>query len=455
MVATWIVIGLRGVQDFENHRWLASKKRGAQWQSNAFHDGEDVFPDIRDWHEYLNEVMRKSDFVTSDILALVDARMLRKEPSDRLSFAELCHELGQIIAHAETLLKKAPKPRPDNHVKQTLLMTEIQQTREALHSYKIADLSHTGQYLQIPMEISPGSSSSSMRRIGRRTLSVAHRELTLSQSVQVEIKSEEPIVPEAISMPHRTPSPQVSARDSDQYIARESSTSSEHFTLERFWTAVRDVRSPAFLVPLMLEHNPEFSDACTKSKRTPIMEAALKFNLPVVELLLDCSELERTDSGGQSVLHLLVSALAQRVRSPADCENFSKVLRKLQSKKPHGEALINKADHSGDLPLSLCVSSPPDVPMLRIMRMLIKAGARISPSEGESGTNVLMQAVLEGHFLVVELLFEEGGTISREEIDISTVESSKIKHLIKQEWKRREEDVRVKRRGLGGIFRRG
>jgi hypothetical protein len=557
VVATWIVKGLRGVQEFETHRMTACLKRRAPAPviSDAFHDGNDVYPDIKDWHDHLNEVMRKSDIVTSAILTLVDDHMLKKFPEDRLSSFDLCHKLDEIIARAEHSLKESKKPGVHNHVKESLLMTELhlvpsdRKTDEAARVFMVPDPSKNGQYLQIYAKSSEAESSSNtamMGRKGRRTLSVAHRESTLRKSLDRRITLEEPneqgtenfpmaLVPHILDQqppaleisrgsssklrighhsslsqgesggfqsPFRadieqpaigTTSPLPSdpaqtaltiastdrassslsnhksqnensrpstarhgdqRQDQDQYSVRNSSIGSKSISLEQFWAAVVEGGASALvLVQRMLAEDPAVAKICRKSGRTPIMEAAEKFNLPIVEELIEYSNLEQTDSGGQTVLHLLVSALAQRAKSGDDCASFARVLKKLQSKDPEGTKVINKPDDSGSSPLSLCVSST-DEEMVSIMEALIAAGAWITPPQGVPGKNVLKRAVLEGQLLVVKLLIRKGGFVSRDEINIDAISSSQIKHALNQEWKKLEGHGGKKRSGLGGIFKK-
>jgi hypothetical protein len=90
--------------------------------TDAFHDGEKVFPQIREWHELLKRVMRKSDVVTSLILDLVDEHLLIK---DRVTSDDLCKRLDVIISKAEKVLREEKDiSRISDRVKQALLCEE-------------------------------------------------------------------------------------------------------------------------------------------------------------------------------------------------------------------------------------------------------------------------------------------------------------------------------------------
>ena len=98
--------------------------------TDAFHDGDQVLPEINLWHKRLKKVMRKSDSISPAILDLVEDKMLKKDPNDRLTSNKLCDELDAIVAEAESHLSsedtKSSRENaiPDNSVKQRLLSAE-------------------------------------------------------------------------------------------------------------------------------------------------------------------------------------------------------------------------------------------------------------------------------------------------------------------------------------------
>ncbi|KAI2619905.1 hypothetical protein GGR54DRAFT_639670 [Hypoxylon sp. NC1633] len=91
--ATWVVVGYQGVLAYHELRRKAIKKlrerqeRGDETvtvpaANDAFHNGVDVLPEVKQWHNYLRGCLRVSDTITGRILDLVDEYMLLTE-SDR------------------------------------------------------------------------------------------------------------------------------------------------------------------------------------------------------------------------------------------------------------------------------------------------------------------------------------------------------------------------------------
>lgn len=547
VLATWIVKGLRGVREFENHRAIACRKHKSPTNSDAFHDGNNVYPDIKDWHDHLNEVLRKSDTVTSKILALVDNHMLRSKPEDRISSAQLCNKLDEILEEAENSLKAATKPARNNHVRESLLMTELQlvpniaKPAETARIFKLPVPSQDGKYLQIYAQPSGGESSANAATLGmtgRKTLSVAHRESTLRKSVDIRTAlvshtaqtatiefqlatpecgphDEAPTTPSlgppetgssnrrhnslldtrsedhtragldraavnsAPSIRETTNSGAIAGGSSslltndnrsggsrlststDQDTRRGVSIGSKYFSANVFWTAVRNGKeSDLEIVRLALKEDPAMATLIRESGescRTPIMEAADRYNLSIVKELVKYSDLGQADSGGQTVLHLLVLALIQRGRIETDYSNFAEVLKELLAKNPVDKDLINRVDHSGSSPLCLCVSST-DEAMVPIVKDLLAAGAWINPPrdarDKSIGNNVLKRAAMEGSLALVKLLIEKGGRVSREEIDVHKIPSSRVRQLLKDGWNMEKEEIVKKKSVIGGLFKK-
>ncbi len=68
---------------------------------DAFHNGYNVLPQIKSWHDFLRSSVRKTDKITVPILNLIDDRMLLSDPARRIKTSELCHELRRILREAE------------------------------------------------------------------------------------------------------------------------------------------------------------------------------------------------------------------------------------------------------------------------------------------------------------------------------------------------------------------
>jgi Ankyrin repeats (3 copies) len=129
VAATWVVLGAKGIEEFIYLRQRACQ----EGKLDAFHNGENVLPEIKYWHDYLKAVMRRSDIISAEILGLIEDQMLKEEPSDRLTSEELCKKLDGIVTNAELLLRSPTETRLKGEyelreihgsVKQTLLSME-------------------------------------------------------------------------------------------------------------------------------------------------------------------------------------------------------------------------------------------------------------------------------------------------------------------------------------------
>lgn len=103
LAATWMVLGVQGVLQYTVLRIRALKrarKASPSEPDGPFHDGDDVLPEVRSWHNMLRSTKRITDHITSDVLNLVDSRMLIKDPLERIQSEELCEELDKILQRA-------------------------------------------------------------------------------------------------------------------------------------------------------------------------------------------------------------------------------------------------------------------------------------------------------------------------------------------------------------------
>ncbi|KIW73675.1 hypothetical protein PV04_01773 [Phialophora macrospora] len=112
IAATWVALGYKGVLVYEKVRENAIKERLRAKQHHAppsqhddekepeadfFHDGSNVLDAIQHWHKAVRQYIRQTDSVTGQVLDLVTASMLRGEPSQRISAADLCKKLTSIL----------------------------------------------------------------------------------------------------------------------------------------------------------------------------------------------------------------------------------------------------------------------------------------------------------------------------------------------------------------------
>ncbi|OTB00362.1 hypothetical protein M426DRAFT_236804 [Hypoxylon sp. CI-4A] len=138
--ATWVVLGYQGVRAYTRLRQLAIRKLHDRKEKgenvtipaadDAFHNGRNVLPEVKDWHNYLRKVSRGSDTVTGPILDLVDEKMLliapdRQPPSEPL-YDAIQYRLQDAQAHYEQLVKDGVLEPVAESVKEALLSVESQ-----------------------------------------------------------------------------------------------------------------------------------------------------------------------------------------------------------------------------------------------------------------------------------------------------------------------------------------
>ncbi|OCL07958.1 hypothetical protein AOQ84DRAFT_377203 [Glonium stellatum] len=125
ITATWVVLGIQGVLQFKRLREIAIAKLRSLQENHehastptvhdAFHDGRELLPDVKNWHNYLRSAIRQSDTITGKVLDLVDERMLLRDPNSRLTSSILCEKLREILVlaeawHSESLAAGKLKP---------------------------------------------------------------------------------------------------------------------------------------------------------------------------------------------------------------------------------------------------------------------------------------------------------------------------------------------------------
>ncbi|OAL42706.1 hypothetical protein IQ07DRAFT_338740 [Pyrenochaeta sp. DS3sAY3a] len=123
MAATWVILGYQGVrqyllvrrkaleailhhikEDDHKHPLLVSHGLNANSiprQLDCFHNGSNVLKEVTSWHALLRASIRKTDPITEAVLALIDTKMLLRDPEKRIKSATLCEELRRIISSAK------------------------------------------------------------------------------------------------------------------------------------------------------------------------------------------------------------------------------------------------------------------------------------------------------------------------------------------------------------------
>jgi hypothetical protein len=153
IAATWVVLGFQGIQQYQVLRTIANKDRMREGETptDRFHDGKDVLPEIKSWHRYLSNHVRKADTTTTLVLKMVNDDLLKADPEDRLTSAKLCRELKDILRRAEDerkeLFREGILRDTDVLVKRALLAAE-----KAAHSESDGSASSNRAHLG-PVEI--------------------------------------------------------------------------------------------------------------------------------------------------------------------------------------------------------------------------------------------------------------------------------------------------------------
>jgi hypothetical protein len=122
VAATWVVLGFQGVRQFEQLRQLAPPNKRDAVTYDRFHDGINMLPEIRKWHNYLRGHVRPSDTATPLVLDLIENNMLQTETSNRFELEELCDKLQEILDWATERVKglKVHSRKTDSVVLQAL-----------------------------------------------------------------------------------------------------------------------------------------------------------------------------------------------------------------------------------------------------------------------------------------------------------------------------------------------
>ena len=85
-----------------------------------FHDGTDVLKDVRDWHNFLRKYLRQTDTITSQVLDLVEKKMLKGAAEARIEAKDLCLRLQDIL----TRYREQPRQELLPSIAQALLQVD-------------------------------------------------------------------------------------------------------------------------------------------------------------------------------------------------------------------------------------------------------------------------------------------------------------------------------------------
>ena len=111
VIVTWLVCNWQTVQEYSTRRRLEVKKTGRfKEEDDCFHNGKDALLDcVRQNHIELAQNVRPRDYVTPEVIKMIDDDMLRpSQPIDtRRKARYLCHEVDRMLREAEEEVSKA------------------------------------------------------------------------------------------------------------------------------------------------------------------------------------------------------------------------------------------------------------------------------------------------------------------------------------------------------------
>ena len=227
ITATWVVLGFQGILQFERLRERAiaglrslhkiDERVDTPKSDNAFHDGRVALPAVRNWHNYLRSVMRKSDTISGRVLDLVDERMLLEDPNSRLTSSDLCEKLQEILVfaraeHSQSLAAGRAKPiaktvfealldvdktAPSNA--EEIAAVKAKTVEETQHMSQGTTNSHSGTEIGISLAVPQDRQRGKSKRIGKSQRldnippgKVAHRAEVLETALNVRGEGIEP-----------------------------------------------------------------------------------------------------------------------------------------------------------------------------------------------------------------------------------------------------------------------
>lgn len=137
-------MGPPGIRQFHQLRQNAIKKVTGE-DGDYFHNGRQVLDAVKDWHNVVRNVLRKSDTVTGQVLDLVDKKMLLGSVKARAKAEDICVALRQIATRTDA----QPRIQMTEGIMKTLL--EIEE--------RAASVPNPGQALVIPQHSKPHKST--------------------------------------------------------------------------------------------------------------------------------------------------------------------------------------------------------------------------------------------------------------------------------------------------------
>ncbi|KAF2118031.1 kinase-like domain-containing protein [Lophiotrema nucula] len=144
MAATWLVLGFQGVHQFGlvRQRAIESNARGQAGLLNRgagdwFHNGTELLPEVKQWHQYLRYAARRTDVFTTRILDLVEHQLLVVEER-RTSASSLYQALQKLLDDSPE--NRVPAELQSLMVTLSDIETEVPQSQLMLDSPQTTEL---------------------------------------------------------------------------------------------------------------------------------------------------------------------------------------------------------------------------------------------------------------------------------------------------------------------------
>ena len=117
IAATWVVTGRKGMAWFFKSRSQAVKQLGLRSgatcknQGDQFHDGEKPLEIVKEWHKVLRGFVRDSDYITKQVLEIIEGHMLVTDPDHRDKAEKLCERLQKLLKDTQEVSSPAEFPQ--------------------------------------------------------------------------------------------------------------------------------------------------------------------------------------------------------------------------------------------------------------------------------------------------------------------------------------------------------
>lgn len=124
--AVWAVKGNAGLQRYRSARRSAIRRIQGHGVIDCFHDEKELLPAVTEQHRDLSSDYDRDDFITGPVISKMIKKMLRHQPSKRLTAEQLIDEAEETVSDATIHLENATKPESPSSggASQTLPMRE-------------------------------------------------------------------------------------------------------------------------------------------------------------------------------------------------------------------------------------------------------------------------------------------------------------------------------------------